>query len=394
MPAQAGTHASLSKPDVRTKPGRRHKSVQGRHPSFAVALAIATLLAGPHAASAQLKPDTAGVETQAIEVRARPIARFARGGSRTPVLSPRLEWRGGLDLASFSRNFGGWSGVILSKDGKRLVAVSDSGVWMTGTLAYDGTRPQALRDVRVGALRTKKGGPLTKMRERDAEAITLAGGTPAKGTAYIAFEQADRIGDFPLGKDGVGTPTSYLTMPKEAARMRLDGIEALAVLAGGPHKGALVAFAENPLRGEMEHRGWIWLAGKPAGFTVPGISGYSITDAAGLSDGSVLIIERRFRWTEGLKVRLRLLDAASLKPGGTARGEVLLEAGHATAEIDNLEAIAVSEDEHGETVITLMSDDNFNRFLQRTVLLQFTLKDKAVAEAASAPPAKPPAASP
>jgi len=349
----------------------------------------------PDIAAAQLKPDTAGIETQEIEVRARPIASFARASSRAPVLSPRLEWRGGLDLASFSRNFGGWSGMILSRDGKSLVAVSDSGVWMTGTLAYNGARPKALRDVRVGALRNKKGGPLTKMRERDAEAITLASGAPDKGTTvYIAFEQADRIGIFPLGKDGIGTPTSYLTMPKEAARMRLDGIEALAVLAAGPLKGALVAFAENPLRGETEHRGWIWRAGKPAGFTVPGIGGYSITDAASLADGSMLIIERRFRWTEGLKVRLRLLDAGSIRPGGAAKGEVLLEADHTTAEIDNLEALAVSEDEHGKTVITLMSDDNFNRFLQRTVLLQFTLKDDAVAETAGAPPAKPPAASP
>ncbi len=359
-------------------------------PRFVILIQAAratTLLAGLIAASpasAQLKPDTAGVATEKIEVTARPIAHFAKAGA-APTLSPRLEWRGGLELASSSTLFGGWSGVALSPDGTQLVAVSDSGVWMTGGIAYDGARPRALRAARIGALRTLKGKPLGRQRERDAEAITLLSGTPEKGTALIAFEQADRIGVFPIGTDGLGKPASYLAMPKEAARMRMDGIEALAVLSGGARKGAIVAFAENPLRGEKVHRGWIWVAGMPRGFTVPGIDGFSITDAASLADGSVLVVERRFRWFEGLRARLRLLAADGIKPGGTATGEILLEANNANAEIDNLEALAVSTGEDGEAVITLMSDDNFNRFLQRTVLLQFTLKDEpaeATAEAA------------
>lgn len=343
--------------------------------------AAVAVLATVGAASAQVKPDTAGIGTQQIEVRAHAIESFAKSGAG-PTVSPRLQWRGGLELSSPSTHFGGWSGLALSPDGKSLVAVSDSGIWMTGELAYDGRRPKGIVSARIGALRNSKGAPLAKPRERDAEAITLASGTPAKGTAYIAFEQADRIGVFQLDEDGLGRPSSYMDMPKEAARMRMDGIEALTVLAGGPHKGALIAFAENPPRGEKVHRGWIWISGKPKGFTVPDIGGFSITDAASLADGSVLIVERRFRWTEGLKVRLRLLEADSIAPAGTAKGEVLLAADNASAEIDNLEALAVSRGEDGETVVTVMSDDNFNRFLQRTVLLQFTLKDEPATEAA------------
>ena len=323
-------------------------------------------------ASAQMKPDTAGMKTQSIEVTARSIATFARNGQVKP--NPKLEWRGGLVLTSPSSYFGGWSGLLLSGDGKSLTAVSDAGMWMTGEIAYDdGERPKALRAVRVGALKALKGLPLRRARDRDAEAIALAGGNIGRGTAYIAFEQNDRIGVFPLDKNGIGAPTKYLEMPKEAARMRTDGFEALTVLAGGPNKGALVAFAEHPLRGEKQHRGWIWGAGGPKGFAVPGVEGYGITDAASLADGSVLILERRFRWFEGVRIRLRHLTASSLKPGGTAVGEILLEADSAM-EIDNLEALAVTKGAKGETVITLMSDDNFNRFLQRTVLLQFTLK--------------------
>lgn len=346
-------------------------------PSLTIAVAAAATLLLAGAAYAQLKPDTAGIPTQPIAIEARPIASFARDGKT--ALSGRLEWRGGLVLSSPSSYFGGWSGLALNKDGTRLVAVSDAGIWMTGELAYDGSKPQAIRDARVGALLTTKGKPLTKERDRDSESIALASGTPSQDSAYISFEQHDRIGVFALDKNGLGKPTSYMTMPKETASMRKDGFEAITVLAGGPRKGSLVGFAEHPPRGEKQHRGWIWVAGTPRAFTVPGVGDYGITDAASLADGSVLILERRFRWLDGVRMRLRLLPGEEIRAGGTAKGEVLLEA-DSNSEIDNMEALAVSHDARGETVLTLMSDNNYNRFLQRTLLLQFTLKERTTAE--------------
>jgi hypothetical protein len=52
-------------------------------------------------------------------------------------------------------------------------------------------------------------------------------------------------------------------------------------------------------------------------------------------------------------------------------GEVLLAADR-RYRIDNIEGMAVSED-NGETLITLISDDNFN-FFQATLLARFALK--------------------
>lgn len=359
--------------------GRRTRHVCAAAASLLSVGAILTALP----ASAQWKPDTTSLATQPIEVNARRIVNFSKNG--TPFVNARLAWRGGLVLTSPSKNFGGWSGLALSRDGADLVAVSDSGLWMTARVAYDGERLQGLRSARIGALQTVKGKPLTRQRDRDAEAIAIANGSPTKGTAYIAFEQQDRIGVFAISEKGLSRPKSYLAMPKEAARMRMDGIESLTVLAGGPRQGALVAFAENPLRGETLHRGWIWIGGEPRGFTVAGLGGFSITDAASLPDGRVLLVERRFRWLEGLRVRLRLIPADVIKPGATASGDVLLEADTAQ-EIDNLEGLAVSENAAGETILTLISDDNFNRFLQRTVLLQFALTDEPEAKAASTAP--------
>lgn len=344
-----------------------------------IAAAFAAVVVASCPVAAQMKPDTAGIPAQAIDVQAKPIASFSKSG--TPLKLARLEWRGGLVLTSPSRYFGGWSGLVLSNDGTSFVAVSDAGLWMTGELAYDATRPKGITGARIGSLLTAKGKPLNRARDRDAESISLLSGTPAKGTAYVAFEQNDRIGVFALDKNGLGKPTSYMTMPKEGVGVRsTDGIEATAVIAGGPRKGALVAFTEHPPRGEKMHRGWIWISGKPQAFVVPGIGDYGITDAAALPDGSVLIVERRFRWFDGVRIRLRLLAADAIKPGGSARGEILLQADGAS-EIDNLEALAVSQGPRGETVITLMSDDNYNRFLQRTLLLQFTLKERTTAQA-------------
>lgn len=348
--------------------------IQTRRRSIAVSVAcVFAAIATP--AAAQVKPATAGIETQDIRVIAHEIKAFHRSGA--PFVNKHLAWRSGLVLTSPSALFGGWSGLAVDEAGKGFVAVSDSGIWMSGEIAYTGSSLIGIASARVGPLLNKKGGPLTRSRERDAEAIALVSGTPEKGSAYIAFEQADRIGLFTIDKGALGKPSSYLQMPKEAARMRVDGMEALTVLAGGPRKGSLIAFAENPPRGEAVHRGWIWTAGgEPKSFTLPGLDNFSITDAASLDDGSVLLLERRFRWFEGVRIRLRRLPAGSIKPGAAVRGDVLLAADTAQ-EIDNLEAIAISKGADGETVVTLLSDDNFNRFLQRTVLLQFTLKEES-----------------
>ncbi len=53
-------------------------------------------------------------------------------------------------------------------------------------------------------------------------------------------------------------------------------------------------------------------------------------------------------------------------------GDALIEA-TAGEEIDNMEGLALHRGAAGELVITMISDNNFNRILQRTVLLQFAL---------------------
>jgi hypothetical protein len=72
-------------------------------------------------------------------------------------------------------------------------------------------------------------------------------------------------------------------------------------------------------------------------------------------------------------MRVRRIAAGEIKRGALMQGEVLLEA-EDNLNIDNMEAIAAHRAPSGETVLTIMSDDNFSA-LQRTLIMQFTLPE-------------------
>lgn len=326
------------------------------------------------AAEKRAKPDTAGSPVQSIDVVARPIAGFEKLDTSRTRFGP-LEWLGGLMLTSNDPRFGGWSGLAIDADGSRLVAVSDAGSWMTAELVYRDGRPQGLARARLGPLKARDGGPLKRDRDRDAEAVVLMRGTLGRGQLLISFEQNHRLGVFEIGKDGVAPPSRYLPLPKDARRMKpLKGFEAVAVLQAGRFKGATIAVAEHLLDSNGHHSGWILSGGRTSRFGITDIGGFEPTDAVGLPNGDVILLERRFRWTEGVKMRMRLIRTEEIAPNAVVKGEVLIES-NMSYEIDNMEAISAHRARDGSTILTVMSDDNFNSFLQRTLLLQFRLYD-------------------
>lgn len=332
-------------------------------------LSIATV-AG--VAVADPKPPTKNLKPDAITVTATPIEGFSRT-DRSQLTFGKLEWRGGLVLTSPLPAFGGWSGLVVDKDGKTFVSVSDAGTWMTGQLDYDGARLTGVSGTKLGPITALGGKALNRGRYRDAEAVTLASGSLTKGAVLISFEQKNRIGQFRIDKDGLTPPSDYLKMPPEMIKRRgTDGIEAVAVLQGGPLKGATLAFAEAVRTREGHRAGWIWQDKEPRPIALTDIGDFNVTDVASLPSGDLLVLERRFRWSEGVKVRVRRVAAKEVKPGAVVAGEVLMAA-DLGQEIDNMEGLAVHTNKSGETILTLISDDNFNRFLQRTLLLQFAL---------------------
>ena len=339
----------------------------------------AALVPGRGRAEDKDPPPPAGIES--IEIQARPIAHFERSRPDVKRFGP-LEFRGGLVLTSPSVNFGGWSALVMEPTGKSLLAISDVGSWLTADIAYDGRRPTGLKGARLGPLLDKGGKALGSKVEQDAEAAVLIDGTLQNGTLLVGFERHHRIDRYPIRDGAVQATVGAWKMPAEAKRMQPNqGIEALTVLKGGRRKGSVVAFAERFTRGSGYHTGWIWTGGEPQRLQLKDIDGFNITGSAGLPDGGLLILERYFRWTEGVKMRLRRIAANEIAPGARITGTTILQV-DSGFEIDNMEGIAVHTGTGGETIVSLISDNNFNTLLQRTVFLQFALLDAGATSAA------------
>lgn len=337
--------------------------------SFVAVTTLATL--------ALAKPDASRLQTGAIEIKAVPIDNFSKSG-RGPAQIGKLHFRGGLVLSSDNRDFGGWSGLTIDAEGRRILAISDAGAWLTAEIDYEGSRPTGLGDARIGPILAQGGKRLTRERDRDAESIRLVDGTLKHGTALVSFERNQRIGRLPVDDRGLGAPIGYLKMPAEARRMTTNkGIEAIGVILAGRYKGSLYAFSERLYDAKRNHTGWIWIKGEPKPVNLTNIDDFDITDTIGLPDGSILVLERRYRFFDGVRMRLRHVAAAEIEPGRTMVGDVLIAADNGQ-QIDNMEGLAAHRNAAGETILTLISDNNFNEYMQRTILLQFKL-DLAVA---------------
>jgi hypothetical protein len=328
---------------------------------------------GVLAAAAAQKADIASLRPQAIEIVTRPFD-FARSDPARRDFG-RLEWRGGLILSSANPALGGYSGLSLSADGREMLAVSDAGSWLSARLLRKGGRLVGLGDARIGPIPQKDGKPIRNWRHRDAEALAaLVRGKGLEGRYFVAFEGFHRLDEYEW-KDGVFRgPVRRANLPRQLRHMPSNqGLEGVTVLRGGPYAGSLAAFAERKLSERGDHTGALVRGGKAYPLFLVRSKEFDITDLESLKDGGLLVLERSFdRASLKLDIRLRRIAAKEIKPGARLKGEILLTA-DAHYVIDNFEAMAVTESKAGETIITLMSDDNFNVF-QRTLLAQFALK--------------------
>ncbi len=90
-----------------------------------------------------------------------------------------------------------------------------------------------------------------------------------------------------------------------------------------------------------------------------------------LPSGELLVLERKFSLVNGVGIRIRRIPLKSIAPGAVVDGPSIFDADLGN-EIDNMEGIDTFVTPEGDTVLTLVSDDNFS-MIQRTLLLQFTL---------------------
>lgn len=285
----------------------------------------------------------------------------------------KLEWIGTIRLTAEPKKFGGFSALAISTDGKEILALSDNAHWLRASLTYENGRPDRVINARMGKLSGLGGKKLQGKSERDAEGMALIPNKDLTGTAYISFERKHRIAMHKLTKNNIGPARQLLKLPKRVRSAKGNsGLEAITKLRAGPAKGALLAFTEDYLDKDGDHVGWLLGSGKPKMLSLKRIGGFSVTDMTSLDNGDVIVLERRFRFSEGVKMRLRRILASEIRGGATISGEVLFKADQ-LFEIDNMEGIASHTDAKGRTILTIISDDNFNRTFQRTLLMQFAI---------------------
>jgi hypothetical protein len=334
---------------------------------------LAALAIGPALAD---KPENVPESARPVTVTAIPID-FDRDHPERKSFG-KLLYQGGLNLYADTSYFGGYSALAIDPSGTALLAISDAGSWLRANIDYDGRRLKGLSAAMLGPLLGKDGKPLSEEAERDSEGMTLLSGSVASGVADISFERDHRIWRYPFTASRFGPPDGAETLPPDSKKMDANrGLEALAEIHTGKLKGTLVAFSERLLDKNGNLKGWLIGGPTPGPIALKRLEGFDITDATPLPDGGIVMLERRFRYSEGVKMRIRRIAEAELKPGRLIEGEVLLEA-RENLNIDNMEGIAAHRANSGETILTVISDDNFSP-LQRTLLMQFAIADKGPA---------------
>ncbi|WP_234053224.1 MULTISPECIES: esterase-like activity of phytase family protein [unclassified Xanthobacter] len=344
--------------------GRRYKGrIIGAAAGALLALAAgAAVLVG----SASSKPTALPEQPEALIVTATPITRFkiAEDGTRFGALS----FRGGLVLKSTYPAFGGISGFSLGND-NRFVAVTDAGVFLSGRLDLEGGKPTGLSDVMAAALKDDEGRLQAQRGRGDSESLTL---TPQ--AAYVGLESVNEIWRYPLdpktgtplGQDGTRVPAPMV----RDLRWNL-GLESLAYVRSGPLKGALIGIGEDGIQKGEDLPGYIIGGPHPGRFTITKSGPFNATDLALAPNGDMYLLERHFSLATGVLMQLRRFALAEVKPGAVLSGTILgtFDSGY---EIDNMEGLAVTTNAAGETLLTMISDDNFSP-LQRTILLRFAV---------------------
>ncbi len=250
--------------------------------------------------------------------------------------------------------FGGMSGIEVTDDGTRFIALSDRGSLWTGTISRTDGIITAMTPDLTTAVHTPDG-KRARGPSADSEGLALA----PDGTVYISFEGRARVAAYP---DITGPAVPLPGHPDFAQMQPNSALEALAI---GPD-GALYTLSERsgrPLRPFPVYRylNGIWTTP----FTLSRDDTFLPVGADIGPDGLFYLLERDFTGL-GFRSRVRRFD---LNGGGA---ETLLQTRAGVH--DNLEGISVWQDGTGTIRMTLIADDNF-KFFQTTEVVEYRVAD-------------------
>ena len=330
-----------------------------------VVAALCTLAVVSAPATAQ---QAGGVER--IEISAEPIVSF---DPREParVNFGALSFRGGLVLQSPNRHFGGLSAIRMEADGERFLALTDKGYWLRGRIESRNDRPTGISNAEMAPLLGSDGRPLNRRGWYDSEALALD-----DGIATVGIERVHEVVRFDYGRYGllaraqqVAAPATIKSLPNNKGIECLVGVPKNSKSALPP--GTVIGLSERGLDSRGNLLGFV--IGPAIGtFTLKRRDDFDVSDCAVTPRGEFLVLERRFTWLSGVAMRIRNIPIDTVKAGALLDGPALITADR-SYQIDNMEGLSVHRAANGALVLTLISDNNFSSFFQRTLLLQFTL---------------------
>lgn len=255
-------------------------------------------------------------------------------------------------------DFGGFSGIEMSADGRSYTALSDRATVRWGSIERDSQgRIRSLSTAGRARLQDSSGTKLKPGYLGDAEGLAI----DAEGRMYVSFEGLDRIARF----DDPDRPAERIPpAPAFKGLVRNAGLEALAVTP----EGDILTMPEQwesspPMTPVWRFRDGTW----STAFRLPRDGVWAPVGADVGPDGKLYVLERDFRGLRGFASRVRryAMDGDSVGPPEHILTTSLLQ-------FDNLEGIAVWADGQGIR-ITMISDDNF-LFVQRTELVEYRVR--------------------
>ena len=270
----------------------------------------------------------------------------------------KLEQAGFLNIDRNEKDYGGFSGLLIKNAGTEALVVTDKSFFFVLELRRDDN------DILTGYSAIKKGRILSSKgehlngRNTDSESIAM----DTNNNYYISFESNHRI-MMHTEVEGKG-----IFVPKHPMFRNLSvnkGIEALAI----DNENRLIAIPEKPPLGisnvpifRLQNNKWEIIK------YVKIEDNFLVTDAEILPMGLLLILERKFSWTQGFKTRFRLISLDKFD-----NTEPIIVFTSTANQFDNLEGMTFWKDKKREMRILTVSDDNFHP-LQQSEIREFFLK--------------------